>query len=198
MSIPATQTTADCAGTPTRKAHLRVLAGAWTAFAYNTLVSPCPSRTLRRLVLKRYLSSMGHGCGVQRNVHFLNARKVSLGNRVILNFGTLLDGRRFPIVIGDDVSIGPEAVVLTLGHDPASPDFADAGGPVRIGTRAWIACRAVILPGVAIGEGAVVAAGAVVARDVPPYTIVGGVPAKPIGERSRNLHYHLNYDPFLV
>ena len=99
---------------------------------------------------------------------------------------------------GADVSIGPEAAFLTLGHDPQSPEFADTGGDIVIGDRAWIAFRAVILPGVKIGEGAVVAAGAVVTRDVPPYEIVAGVPARKVGERNRDLTYRLNFSPFLV
>jgi maltose O-acetyltransferase len=54
-----------------------------------------------------------------------------------------------------------------------------------------------ILPGVTIGEGAVVAAGAIVTKDVAPYTIVGGNPARVIGNRERGLKYQLNYRPFL-
>jgi maltose O-acetyltransferase len=63
------------------------------------------------------------------------------------------------------------------------------GGPVTIHDHAWISARAIILPCVTIGQGAVVAAGAVVTRDVPEYSIVGGVPAKPIGTRPKNLDY---------
>jgi maltose O-acetyltransferase len=67
-----------------------------------------------------------------------------------------------------------------------------------VGDRAWIGYRAIVLPGVSIGEGAVVGAGAVVSRDVPPFTIVAGNPARPIGERSRVLTYQLEYRPFLL
>jgi acetyltransferase-like isoleucine patch superfamily enzyme len=64
---------------------------------------------------------------------------------------------------------------------------------VTIEDYAWISCRVVILPGVTIGKGAVVAAGAVVTTNVPPYTIVGGVPAIEIGKRTKNLNYTLDF-----
>jgi len=126
---------------------------------------------------------------------FLNGRKVHLGDRNIINFGCLLDGRKFQIRTGSDVSIGPEASILTLGHDPQSREFADRGGDVVIGDRAWIGYRAIILPGVTIGEGAVVGAGAVVTGNVEPFFIVAGNPARKIGERNQQLDYRLNYDP---
>jgi maltose O-acetyltransferase len=113
----------------------------------------------------------------------------------VINFGCLLDGRKFKIKIGSDVSIGPEASILTLGHDPQSPDFGDRGGDVVIGNRVWIGYRALILPGVTIGDGAVVGAGSVVAKDVEPFAIVVGNPARKVGERSKDLSYSLNYDP---
>jgi len=129
---------------------------------------------------------------------FLNGRKVRLGDRCILNFGTLLDGRKFQINIGKDVSIGPEATILTLGHDPQSANFEDRGGDVTIGDRAWIGYRVIVMPGITIGEGAVVGAGAVVTKDVEPYSIVAGNPARKIGQRNHDLSYSLNYYPFLV
>jgi len=128
----------------------------------------------------------------------MNGRKVNIGDHNVINYGCTFDGRRYQITIGNNVSIGPEATVLTLGHDPQSLEFADKGGDVIIGDRVWIGYRALILPGVEIGEGVVVAAGAVVTKSVPPYTIVGGNPAKKIGDRNRNLTYNLNYSPYLL
>lgn len=168
-----------------------------THFVINHIIMNIPSRTLRRISLNYYLGSMKSGCCIQRGVRFLNGRKVHLGSRVILNWGTILDGRHYSIIINDNVSIGPCATVLTLGHDPHSLDFANKGGPVTIGKRAWVAYGALILPGIEIGEGAVVGAGAVVSRDVAPYTIVAGNPAREIGKRPKALTYELDYHPWL-
>ena len=116
----------------------------------------------------------------------------------MVNFGCLFDGRKYHIRTGTDVSIGPDAIILTLGHDPQSADFADRGGDVLIGDRVWIGYRAIILPGVTIGEGAVIGAGAVVTRNVEPYAIVAGNPARKIGERNKDLKYRLKFDPLFL
>jgi maltose O-acetyltransferase len=178
--------------------NTKVLAGSVLAFAYNGFVGRLPSRCLRSAYLKLYLARFGRGTGVQMGCRFLNGRKVFLGDRNVINFDCLLDGRRHAIRVGNDVSIGPEASILTLGHDPQSADFADKGGEVVIGDRAWICYRAIILPGVIIGEGAVVAAGAVVSRGVAPYTIVAGSPAKPVGTRTKDLRYSCKFSPWFV
>ncbi len=177
--------------------NFRALGATIAQYSYNHVVTRVPSRRVRQIVLRGYLARLGKGCSIQLGVRFLNGPRVSLGNRVIINPDCLIDGRRYHVAIGDDVSIGPAATILTLGHDPQSPDFADAGGPVEIGPRVWIAYGALILPGVSIGEGAVVAAGSVVTRDVGSHEIVAGVPARPIGTRYRDLRYHLAYDPWL-
>jgi maltose O-acetyltransferase len=176
---------------------MKKLFGSLVTYTYNALVTNLPSRWLRRTYLRCWLASVGRGTGVQMRCRFLNGRRVKLGERNVVNFGTLIDGRTFPVTLGDDVSIGPEATVLTLGHDPQSASFATAGGPVQIGDRVWIGYRAIIMPGVTIGEGAVVAAGAVVTKDVASFAIVAGVPAKPIGQRNEDLSYKLGFHPLL-
>jgi len=115
-------------------------------------------------------------------------QRITIGARTVVNRGVVLDGR-FPLNIGANVSISIQSVILTLQHDLQAPDFHAVGAPVAIGDRAFIGTRAIVLPGVSIGEGAAVAAGAVVTHDVEPYVLVAGVPANPIGARTRNLTY---------
>lgn len=176
----------------------KILMGGILSYSYNHWLGNLPSRKIRIAYLKTYLATVGAGTSTQMGCRFLNDRKVHLGDRNIINFGCLLDGRHYKIQTGSDVSIGPEATILTLGHDPQSPEFADKGGDVIISDRAWIAYRAIILPGVTIGEGSVVGAGAVVTKDVEPYMIVGGNPAKVIKKRSLDLDYTLKYNPWLT
>jgi maltose O-acetyltransferase len=176
----------------------RLIGGAVAAWIYNQGLSNVPSRTLRKIYLRHWLGSLGAGTGVQMNCRFLNGRKVHFGERNVINFGCLFDGRKFSIRTGNDVSIGPEAAILNLGHDPQSPKFSDYGGDVIIGNRVWIGYRALILPGVKIGDGVVVGAGTVVAKDVAPFTIVAGNPARPVGQRNPDLIYSLNYSPILI
>ena len=163
--------------------NARIFAGAILAYGYNHWVGNFPSRRVREVYLRGWLGSLGAKSGVQMGCRFLNGRKVFLGERNVINFGCLFDGRKFSIRTGSNVSIGPEATILTLGHDPRSATFEDRGGDVVIGDRVWIGYRAIVLPGVMIGEGAVVGAGAVVTKDVEPYEIVAGSPARKIGER---------------
>jgi len=178
--------------------NFRLLAGAILAYGYNDVVSKVPFHFLRRGYLQAWLGGIGEGSQVQMSCRFLQGRKVFLGKRNVINFGCLLDGRRFAIRIGNDVSIGPEAAILTLGHDPQSASFSDRGGEVIVEDKVWIGFRAIILPGVTVGQGAVVAAGAVVTKSVEPFSIVAGSPARKIGERNRQLDYQLHYKPFLV
>ena len=176
----------------------KVILGSILSFIYRSAIGHIPFHLIRLIFLQIYLASMGKDSSVQMGCKFLNGRKIYLGDRNVINFGCLLDGRRYTIKTGNDVSIGPEATILTLGHDPQSATFADRGGDVIIGDRAWIAYRAIILPGIEIGEGAVVGAGSVVTKNVEPYTIVAGNPAKVIGHRNPKLTYQLNYRPFLL
>jgi acetyltransferase-like isoleucine patch superfamily enzyme len=176
----------------------RVLAGSVLAYVYNHWVGNFPSRRVRAIYLKWWLGGVGTKTGVQMGCRFLNGRKVFLGEQNVINIGCLFDGRKFHIRTGRNVSIGPEATILTLGHDPKSTVFADRGGDVVIGDRVWIGYRATILPGVTIGEGAVIGAGAVVTKSVEPFTIMAGSPARKIGERPSGLDYECDYQAWLM
>ena len=132
-------------------------------------------------------SSICMGC-------FVTGRNIQIGSNTVVNRYTYLDGRA-PLRIGDNVNISHYTLIQTLTHDPQSSDFVSLEKPVIIEDYVWIGARALICPGVTIGEGAVVAAGAVVTRNVEPYFIVGGNPATFIRQRSHNLRYRTRYFP---
>ena len=87
------------------------------------------------------------------------------------------------IEIGEKTCIGEYVKILTGYHDITTWNFAFRTKPIKIGSCVWIATGAILLPGVSIGDGAVIAAGAVVTKDVEPWTVVGGNPAKFIKRR---------------
>jgi acetyltransferase-like isoleucine patch superfamily enzyme len=105
---------------------------------------------------------------------------IDIGENTFINTGTIISAQRY-IKIGKNCHIANQVIMMDDDfHDVGNHDAASGKSPIVIGDNVWIATRATILKGVSIGEGAVVAAGAVVTKDVPPYTLVGGVPAKVI------------------
>jgi acetyltransferase-like isoleucine patch superfamily enzyme len=126
---------------------------------------------------------------------FITGSQIHVGNNTVINRFSYLDGR-VPLYIGNNVNVSHYTLIQTLTHDPQNPQFICLEKPVTIADHVWIGARSIILPGVTVGEGAVVAAGAVVTKNVEPYTIVGGNPARPIGVRSRNIEYRSKYFPF--
>jgi acetyltransferase-like isoleucine patch superfamily enzyme len=119
-------------------------------------------------------------------------KRLTMGSNTVVGRRSRLDARG-GIRIGANVNIGSECALQTAQHDVDSPSFADSYGPIQIGDRAWLGERVLVLANVRIGEGAVVAAGAVVTREVPPFTMVAGVPARVIRTRNPDLNYELDY-----
>ena len=106
-------------------------------------------------------------------------RNIHIGKNVFINSGCSFQDQG-GIYIGDNTLIGHRVVLATLDHDLNPYDRHLLCAPIHIGNRVWIGAGAIVTRGVTIGDGAVIAAGAVVTKDVPPYCIVGGVPAKVI------------------
>jgi len=171
-------------------------------FVTNHVINHIPSYAVRRGWYRHVMGvDMGTGSAVQLGCHLWsygprsNRRlKTRIGERTIVNRGCWLDVRS-GLRIGDDVSISPEVVLLTTQHDVNDSGFALQGRAVVIEDHVWIGMRAMVLPGVTIGRGAVVAAGAVVTADVSPLDIVAGVPARPVGRRALDPHYRLQRPP---
>jgi acetyltransferase-like isoleucine patch superfamily enzyme len=159
----------------------------------NEWVASIPSYRFRKFF---YQKVMGFEVGNQSSI-FMHCSFDSTKNLVIGNFSTINAKCRFDtrgkIIVGDRVSISQEVVILTADHDVNSPDFAGREREVTIEDYVWIGTRAMILPGVTIGKGALVAAGSVVTRDVAPYSVVAGIPAKVIKVRPTDLNYPTFY-----
>lgn len=146
-----------------------------------------PSHHLRRAFLRMAGMKIGRGSSIHIGPRFYDVSNISIGKDSIVGEYAVLDGRA-PLKIGDHVDIASEVMVYNSQHDMSAQNFAGVEdivlAPVVIEDYVFIGPRAIILPGVTIGRGAVVGAGAVVTKDVDPFAIVGGVPAKVIGERS--------------
>lgn len=162
---------------------------------WNVRICHASSRWIRRFWLRRILGEFEEGAFLCRHVTLMEPWNIFMGPRSNVGPNCILDGRSYALQIGEDVGISTHTHIWTLEHDFNSDAFGTKGGPVTIEDHVWISSRATILPGVTIGRGAVVAAGAVVTKDVPSMAIVGGVPAKIIGQRTGSLAYKFSYRP---
>jgi len=135
---------------------------------------------VRRLMSQLTESDIDESFGLFPPFYTDCGKNTKIGKRVFINAGCQFQDQG-GIEIGDDVLVGPQTIIATLNHDPAPEK---RGGmipkPVKICDRVWLGARVTICPGVTVGEGAIVGAGAVVAKDVPPRTVVAGVPARVI------------------
>jgi acetyltransferase-like isoleucine patch superfamily enzyme len=127
---------------------------------------------------------------LQGGVRFFHVGRLTVGEDSVINRGVYLDNRG-GITVGQHVSIAHDVRIYTMGHDVHDASFATKASPVRIDDYAVVFAGAMLMPGVLLGEGAVVMAGAVVTKDVPPRRIVGGNPARDLGERQGELSYQL-------
>ncbi|PVX56498.1 glycosyltransferase [Hallella colorans] len=167
-----------------------------TEYLLNDWLPLIPFWKLRKPFMKMLKMKIGNGTIIMKRVYIMTPQKIRIGRYSHINRGCLLDGRG-GITIGDNVSISYHVNIMTGSHNHNTRQFRGVFLPIVVEDYAWIGVNATILQNVKIGKGAVVCAGAVVTKDVKPFTVVAGVPARSIGERNRDLNYHCKWDvPF--
>lgn len=156
-------------------------------------VGHIPIHSIRNFIYHLFGMKIGKGSTFHMWASFNQPNNIAIGEGTIIGDHAFLDGRE-KITIGNHVDIASSVMIYSGKHDYESEDFKPVFSPVVIEDYVFIGPRVIVQPGVTICKGAIVAAGAVVAKDVPPYAIVGGVPAKVIGERKlKDLHYRLGW-----
>jgi len=156
----------------------------WEWWFTNSFLYNFPSKHFRNYMLKKMGMKFLGDARIYAGFHIRNPKGIVLGKGVSIGPKVLLDGRK-GLTIEEGAVIGYGAIIWTLNHDYNDIHFCGKGARVTIGKHAWICSNSIVMPGISIGEGAVVASGAVVTHDVPPFTIVGGVPARVIGQREK-------------
>lgn len=151
-----------------------------------------PSHRVRNAGYRRSGLRLDPSSSLHGRAEIYHPEGVSVGPHTTIGDSAFLDGRS-GLSIGARVNLGSHVRIYTRDHDPQSHDFAERGAAVTIEDYAWVSSHAIVLPGVTIGRGAVVAAGSIVTKDVPPLAIVGGNPARIIGQRQPDLSYRLGW-----
>lgn len=156
-----------------------------------------PLHHVRRFFYRLFGMKIGSGSTIHMMARVYDPRNISIGRDTIIGEKATLDGRKQlkgsqgGLVIGDHVDIASDVMLWTSQHDISDPAFKPIEAQVTIEDYVFIGPRAIILPGVRIGRGAVIAAGAVVTKSVPERAIMAGIPAKQINERTGELNYTL-------
>lgn len=178
------------------KKTLKAMAYGFTIYLCNFVVNRIPFHCVRLFYYRRVMGfKIGRGSYVLMGAIFDAPRKFEMGENSSVTRGCKL-GNRGGIKIGNNVAVAEEAFILAGDHDPNDPDYGSRFDPVVIDDYAFIGSRAIVLKGVHLGRGSMVGAGAVVHKSVEPYQIVAGNPAKPVGERNRDLRYKIVYGPW--
>ncbi len=172
------------------KKYKRLLGyGLYYFFARHLPCSTVPysfgSKHIRRFAASLMLDKCGKNVNIEHGAFLASGKDIEIGDNSGIGLNCRIAG---PLSIGNDVMMAPGVTIVTQNHE-----ISDTTIPMRLQTAdkkkvtisddVWIGANAIILPGVTLGKGSVVAGGAVVTKDVEPYMIVGGNPAKVIRSR---------------
>jgi acetyltransferase-like isoleucine patch superfamily enzyme len=156
--------------------------------AFNSVGTHVPSHRFRQAWLRALGVQIGTNASIFMGTTVFSHKDLVIGDRCVIAERCVLDARG-GITLEDDVVLASDVHLRTAKHDPSSLEFGHKYEPIVVRKYGWLGTRCTVLGGVTIGNGAVVAACALATKDVSDYTIVGGVPAVPIGKRPQELDY---------
>ncbi len=139
--------------------------------------TPRPLHAWRVLLLRAWGARLGARCLVYPDAVIWVPWQLTMGDGACIGDAAEIYNVA-PITLGARSVVSQQAFLCAGSHDHRHPEFPLTSAPIALGARAWVAARAIVLPGVAIGDGAVVGAGSVVTRDVPAGCTVAGNPAR--------------------
>lgn len=157
-------------------------------YAVNNVLTHIPFWSFRRFYLRKIGIHIGEESFIMKQNYIIQCHHLSIGKGSHINRDCTIDARG-GISIGNSVCISHRVNLITGSHDVQSSVFMGKFSPIVIDDYVFLGIGCTVLPGVHIGRGAVVSAGAVVTKDVVPFSIVGGIPAKEIGSRNEDLDY---------
>lgn len=152
----------------------------------NRLIFSKCIQVIRRASARNLFDRCGENVNIERNADFGSGKGIVIGDNSGLGVNCSVRG---PLEIGANVMMGPDVIIMTSIHSTSLTDIPMnqqgflANKKVIIGDDVWIGARVIVLPGVTIGKGVIIGAGAVVTKDIPDYSVAGGVPAKVIRNR---------------
>ncbi|MDL2337724.1 MAG: putative colanic acid biosynthesis acetyltransferase [Pseudomonadota bacterium] len=190
MSSPSTDASQGSAKDPYLAASLpwtnRAARVAW-AIGYTLLVrfSPRPLHAWRAAVLRAFGATLGANCHIYPGARIWAPWNLLCEDAVGIADGAVIYNPA-PIRIGSHGVVSQDAYLCGATHDIDDPAFPMISAPITIGRYAWICARAVVCSGVEVGEGAVLGLASVATRNLEPWTVYGGAPARVIRARRRS------------
>ena len=157
---------------------------------YNIAINKIPIHWVRLAWLRLGGARIGKGSTIWRHTEVLGINNLVIGEDSVIAWHCQVDARA-GLVIGDHVAIASHVLIIAGSHDLTAPEFWSVSAPIVIEDYVWVASRALVAHGARLGRGCVITANTVVAKEVPPYKIIGGTGAKPMGERPHDLNYRV-------
>jgi putative colanic acid biosynthesis acetyltransferase WcaF len=146
--------------------------------------SPRPAHAWRAFLLGLFGARLGKDCHIYPSVEIWAPWNLRCGEVVAIADGAVIYNPQL-VSIGSHAIISQQAYLCGASHDYTDPAFPLVSAPIQIGARAWICARAAVQMNVRVGEGAVLGLASVATRDLEPWTVYAGIPARPIKSRSQ-------------